>query len=53
LQNIFIGSTLSLLLPHNHRLRGPLTEWLRAFGKILAAVPMAYIEADDFLSPQF
>jgi multicomponent Na+:H+ antiporter subunit E len=49
LENIAIGIVISLLLPHTQRSVGTLRDWLQAFGKILMAIPIAYIEAIEMI----
>jgi multicomponent Na+:H+ antiporter subunit E len=48
-ENIAIGIVISLLLPRSHRSIGSLREWLRALGKIVMAIPIAYIEAIEMI----
>ncbi|MBD2338782.1 Na+/H+ antiporter subunit E [Calothrix sp. FACHB-156] len=43
--NIIIGVSIALLLPHNHKSREKLKDWLRALWQGLKAIPIAYIEA--------
>jgi multicomponent Na+:H+ antiporter subunit E len=49
LPNILIGVSIALLLPHNHKIMGNLKDWLRAFWKIIVAIPIAYIEAVEMI----
>lgn len=49
LPNVLIGLSIALLLPHNHRIMGTFKEWFRAFGKIILAIPIAYIEAIEMI----
>jgi multicomponent Na+:H+ antiporter subunit E len=49
LPNIIIGVTISLLLPHNHKIRGQVQDWLRALWEIIVAVPIAYMEAIEII----
>jgi multicomponent Na+:H+ antiporter subunit E len=57
IENIAIGIVISLVLPHTHRsiprsggsANGSLRDWLRALGKILRAIPIAYIEAIEMI----
>ncbi|AFY95910.1 Na+/H+ antiporter subunit E [Chamaesiphon minutus] len=56
-ENIAIGIVISLILPRNHRsiphsggsTNGTLRDWLRVFGKIVMAIPIAYIEAIEMI----
>ena len=48
-ENIAIGMVISLILPHTHRSIGSLREWLRVLGKIVMAIPIAYIEAIEMI----
>lgn len=47
--NIIIGVSVSLLLPHTHKSRAALKDWLRSFGAIAVAIPLAYIEAFEII----
>lgn len=47
--NILIGLSISLLLPRGYTNPETLKEWLSIFGKILWAIPLAYIEAFDLI----
>jgi multicomponent Na+:H+ antiporter subunit E len=47
--NIIIGITIALLLPSNRRTAGRFKDWLRALGKIVMAVPIAYMEAIEMI----
>lgn len=47
--NIIIGVAIALLLPHSHKVRGSLNDWLQALGEILVAVPQAYMEAVEII----
>jgi multicomponent Na+:H+ antiporter subunit E len=49
LPNILIGVSIALLLPHNHKITGTLKDWLRALGKIMVAIPIAYAEAIEMM----
>jgi multicomponent Na+:H+ antiporter subunit E len=49
LPNIIIGVTIALILPHNHRVRGALTDWLRALWELVEAIPIAYKEAFEMI----
>jgi multicomponent Na+:H+ antiporter subunit E len=46
--NIIIGVCIALLLPR-HRSSGALTDWLRALGEIIVAIPQAYCEAVEII----
>jgi multicomponent Na+:H+ antiporter subunit E len=48
-ENIAIGIVISLILPHTHRSIGTLRDWLRVLGKIVMAIPIAYIEAIEMI----
>lgn len=49
LENIAIGIAISLLLPYSRESIGTLSDWLQALGKILMAIPIAYIEAIEMI----
>jgi len=49
LENIAIGIAISSILPHTQQSIGTLRDWLRALGKILMAIPIAYIEAIEMI----
>ncbi len=49
LENIAIGIVISLILPHTHQSIGTLRDWLQAIGKIVMAIPTAYIEAIEMI----
>ena len=49
LENIAIGIVISLVLPHSRGSIGSLGDWLQALGKILMAIPIAYIEAIEMI----
>ncbi len=49
LENIAIGMVISLILPHTHQSIGTLREWLQVLGKIVMAIPLAYIEAIEMI----
>jgi multicomponent Na+:H+ antiporter subunit E len=49
LANIAIGIVIALLLPRSYTPPQPLREWLRMFGKIFRAIPIAYLEAFELL----
>lgn len=46
--NIIIGVCVALLLPHRAS-PGALKDWLHAIGKIIIAIPQAYIEAIEIM----
>ncbi|MBO0349456.1 Na+/H+ antiporter subunit E [Phormidium pseudopriestleyi FRX01] len=48
-QNILIGVIISLLLPHNHKIKGHIQDWMRALWEIIVAVPIAYMEAFEII----
>lgn len=47
--NIIIGVAVAFLLPGSPKSRTALKDWLRALGKILIAIPQAYIEAFEII----
>ncbi|MEA5469213.1 Na+/H+ antiporter subunit E [Spirulina sp. 06S082] len=47
--NILIGLSISLLLPRGYTNPEALKDWLLVLGKILWAIPQAYIEAFDLI----
>ncbi|OKH22696.1 Na+/H+ antiporter subunit E [Chroogloeocystis siderophila] len=47
--NIIIGISVALLLPHSHKSRAALKDWLRALWEIVMALPQAYIEAVEIM----
>lgn len=49
LPNIIIGVTIALILPHNHRIKGDVRDWLRALWEIVVAIPIAYMEAFEII----
>ncbi|MEB3828309.1 cation:proton antiporter [Phormidium sp. CCY1219] len=49
LPNILIGVAIAFLLPHNHKIKGELKDWLRALGEIIVAIPIAYKEAFEII----
>jgi multicomponent Na+:H+ antiporter subunit E len=49
LANIIIGVSVALLLPGSPKSRAALKDWLRALGKILMAIPQAYVEAFEII----
>ena len=49
LVNIFIGVSIALLLPYSYKAPGALKDWLSVLGKMLIAIPQAYIEAFEII----
>ncbi|MFS8117591.1 MAG: Na+/H+ antiporter subunit E [Microcoleus sp.] len=49
LANIAIGVAIAFLLPRSYAPPEPLKEWFDVFGKILMAIPIAYIEAFELI----
>jgi multicomponent Na+:H+ antiporter subunit E len=47
--NIIIGVTVALLLPRHYTSKEALKDWLKVLGKIVVAVPQAYIEAFEII----
>ncbi|MBD2307387.1 Na+/H+ antiporter subunit E [Chroococcidiopsis sp. FACHB-1243] len=47
--NIIIGVAVAFLLPGSPKSRAALKDWLRALGKIIIAIPQAYIEAFEII----
>ena len=47
--NIIIGVTIALLLPRSYTSPDRLKDWLRMLGKILMAIPIAYLEAFEII----
>ncbi|HIK28769.1 MAG: Na+/H+ antiporter subunit E [Oscillatoriaceae bacterium SKW80] len=47
--NIIIGVALSLLLPRRYSYPETLKDWLLVLGKILLAIPQAYLEAFELM----
>ncbi|KJH73606.1 Na+/H+ antiporter subunit E [Aliterella atlantica] len=47
--NIIIGVCVALLLPHPRTAPGAVKDWLRALGKIVVAIPQAYVEAFELI----
>ena len=47
--NIIIGVIIALLLPYGYPTREKLIDWLTIFGKILLAIPQAYLEAFEII----
>jgi multicomponent Na+:H+ antiporter subunit E len=48
-ENIAIGIVISLLLPHTQQSIGTVRDWLQVMGKIVMAIPIAYIEAIEMI----
>jgi multicomponent Na+:H+ antiporter subunit E len=48
-ENIAIGIVISLILPTSRESMGTVRDWLRALGKIVMAIPIAYIEAIEMI----
>ncbi|XZN89746.1 MAG: Na+/H+ antiporter subunit E [Microcoleus sp.] len=49
LANIAIGIVIAFLLPRSYAPPEPLKEWFDVLGKILMAIPIAYIEAFELI----
>ncbi|WP_298611922.1 Na+/H+ antiporter subunit E [uncultured Thermosynechococcus sp.] len=49
LVNLAIGILVSLLLPQGRRGRATLWQWLSTLGKVVMAVPRAYIQAIEMI----
>ena len=47
--NIIIGVIIAFLLPRGYPSKEKLKEWLEVLGKILIAIPQAYIEAFEII----
>lgn len=47
--NIIIGICVALLLPRGRSVPGALKDWLRVLGKIVVAIPQAYLEAFELI----
>ena len=47
--NIIIGVTVALLLPRHYTSKEALKDWLKVLGKIVVAIPQAYIEAFEII----
>jgi len=47
--NIIIGISVALLLPRSYRTPEALKDWLRVLGKIIVAIPIAFIEAFEII----
>jgi len=49
LANIAIGVAIAFLLPRSYAPPEPLKEWFDVYGKILLAIPIAYLEAFELI----
>lgn len=49
LENIVIGVAIALLLPRGYPTPEVLKDWLQVLGKIILAIPLAYIEAFEMI----
>ncbi|MEG4281911.1 Na+/H+ antiporter subunit E [Microcoleus sp. A006_D1] len=49
LANIAIGIAIAFLLPRSYTRPEPLKEWFDVYGKILLAIPIAYLEAFELI----
>ncbi len=49
LPNVIIGIIIAFVLPRGYPSREALKEWMRMLGKIIMAIPMAYIEAVEII----
>ncbi|MCY7382333.1 MAG: Na+/H+ antiporter subunit E [Microcoleus sp. CAN_BIN18] len=49
LANIAIGVAIAFLLPRSYTPPEPLKEWFDVYGKILLAIPIAYLEAFELI----
>ncbi|HLP87456.1 MAG TPA: Na+/H+ antiporter subunit E [Nostocaceae cyanobacterium] len=47
--NIIIGVIIALILPRGYTSRERLTQWLEVIGKIIIAIPTAFIEAFEII----
>jgi len=47
--NIIIGVCVAFFLPHSRHVHTALREWIQAFGKIIMAIPQAYLEAFELI----
>lgn len=47
--NIIIGVSVALLLPRRYTSKEALKDWLKVLGKIVIAIPQAYIEAFEII----
>jgi len=48
-ENIAIGIIVSLILPNSRESIGTVRDWLQALGRIVMAIPIAYIEAIEMI----
>ena len=48
-ENIAIGIVISSILPHPQQSIGSVRDWLQVTGKIVMAIPIAYIEAIEMI----
>ena len=48
-ENIIIGLIIAFVLPRGYPSPEALKDWLQVFGKILLAIPQAYIEAVEII----
>ncbi len=49
IENIIIGIIVALILPRGYPSKEVLKDWLTVLGKILLAIPQAYIEAFEII----
>ena len=47
--NIVIGIAVALILPRSYSAPPVLKDWIRVFGEIIVAIPVAYIEAWEIM----
>jgi hypothetical protein len=47
--NIIIGVMIAFLLPRSYTSSEKLTEWLKVFGQVLVAIPVAFKEAFEII----
>ncbi|NJN72144.1 MAG: cation:proton antiporter [Limnothrix sp. RL_2_0] len=47
--NIIIGLAIALILPGHYSIKSKLQDWIRVFGEIAVAIPVAYIEAIEMV----
>ncbi|CBN56586.1 MULTISPECIES: Na+/H+ antiporter subunit E [Kamptonema] len=48
-ENIIIGLLIAFLLPRSYKSSVRLQDWLKMLGKILIAIPLAYLEAFEII----
>ena len=48
-ENIIIGLLIAFLLPRSYKSSVKLQDWLKMLGKILRAIPLAYLEAFEII----